>query len=294
MAEQVNTISVENLSFGYTAGQVVLRDLSFGVKRGKFLAVAGPNGAGKSTLLNLACNLLHPRRGSISIDNRPVSDYSVTELARKIAVVRQEFVPAFSFSVYETVLIARTLYMTGGRFPGATFESENDRKVVTESLVATETAEFTGRSLSQLSGGERQRVFIARALAQETPILLLDEPTSFLDLKHQVRIYDLLKQWQLEKGTTIVIVTHDVNLAGQYCDEILLLGPGGSYLKGRPEEALGSSQIESVFGVRGFSGAVGEGRFFLPLGRLAKDFDQIDRTKQTDPRNGEEKSSDIN
>ncbi|UCF43994.1 MAG: ABC transporter ATP-binding protein, partial [Planctomycetota bacterium] len=132
-------------------------------------------------------------------------------------------------------------------------------------------AEFASRPLASLSGGERQRVFIARALAQNTGILLLDEPTSFLDLKHQVGIYDLLKQMQLEKGKTIVAVTHDINLTIQYCDEALLIGADGSYQHGNAKDVFSACQIEKVFGVRTFVGRVGEKKFFLPLGRFAKD-----------------------
>ena len=114
-------------------------------------------------------------------------------------------------------------------------------------------------------------MFIARALAQDTPILLLDEPTSFLDLRHQVRIYDLLKKMQIEKAKTIVAVTHDINLAAQYCDEVLLLGSDGNYYQGTGRDAFAPEKIEKVFGVTGFSGRIGKEKFFLPLGKFAKD-----------------------
>jgi iron complex transport system ATP-binding protein len=158
------------------------------------------------------------------------------------------------------------------------FENEADTKLVKESLEITETAQFASRSLASLSGGERQRVFIARALAQNTAILLLDEPTSFLDLKHQVGIYDLLKKMQLEKGKTVVAVTHDINLTIQYCDETLLLGADSSYQYGKAKDVFSSEQIEKVFGVRAFVGTVGHEKFFLPLGKFAKD-SQIIRGK---------------
>jgi len=174
-------IKVENLSFGYPAQNTILKDIGFEVIQGKFLAIAGPNGVGKTTLLNLLCGLLRPKSGSIRIDGVPVESYSVKKLAQKVAVVRQEFVPVFDFTVAEMVSMARTPYL--GTFG---FESKTDVQMVNEALEATETAQFALRSLGSLSGGERQRVFIARALAANSPVLLLDEPTSFLDLKHRL------------------------------------------------------------------------------------------------------------
>ena len=261
----MNVIEVSNLSFGYSKIPV-LDDLSFGVESGSFLAIAGPNGAGKSTLLNLLCAVLKSKSGTIRIDGTPIGTYGPKTLAEKVAVVRQEFVPVFGFSVFDTVMMARTAY-----FGQMGFESRADRKIVNEALEATDTAQFSSRLLGNLSGGERQRVFIARALAQNTAILLLDEPTSFLDLKHQVGIYDLLKAAQLEKGKTIVAVTHDINLAAQYADVVLLLEARSNYHHGEAKEVFSTKQIEKVFGVRTFTGRVGREKFFLPLGRLAKD-----------------------
>jgi len=263
-------IEVENLSFSYTPQSTVLKDISFEVMPGTLLAVAGPNGAGKSTLLNLLAGALRPKSGTIRIDAAAIESYKIETLAKKVAVVRQEFVPVFGFSVIEMVLMARTPY-----FGQLGFESKADRYIVNEALVATDTIQFALRPLGSLSGGERQRVFIARALAQNTTILLLDEPTSFLDLKHQVGIYDLLKEAQLEKGKTIVVVTQDINLAAQYADEILLLGADNSYHIGKIEDVFFPEQIEKVFGVRIFTGSVGQEKFFLPLGKFAKDSGQI-------------------
>ena len=262
-------IDVENLSFGYTQG-TILKDLSFEVVAGTFVGIAGPNGAGKTTLLNLLCGLLRPKTGSIRIDAARVESYSIKKLAQKVAVVRQEFVPVFDFTVTEVVSMARTPYLGTFGFGGKT-----DREIVDEALEATDTAQFALRALGSLSGGERQRVFIARALAQDTAILLLDEPTSFLDLKHQVGIYDLLKAAQLEKDKTIVTVTHGINLAAQYCDEILLLGADSDYHIGKTRDVFSPEQIEKVFGVRTFVGRVGQEKFFIPLGKFAKDSGQI-------------------
>ena len=268
----MSIVKVKNLSFGYRSQDAILKEIGFEVTQGTFLAIAGPNGAGKTTLLNLLCGLLSAKAGSINIDTAPIETYSVKELAQKIAVVRQEFVPVFDFTVVQVVSMARTPYL--GTFG---FESQTDRKFINEALEMTDTARFSSRPLAELSGGERQRVFIARALAQNTPILLLDEPTAFLDLKHQVGIYDLLKTMQLEKGKTIVAVTHDINLGAQYADVALLLGADSSYQYGYAADVFSAEQIERVFGVRGFTGRINHEKFFIPLGKFAKDSSQINR-----------------
>ena len=265
-------INVENLSFGYRSQEAILKEISFEVNPGIFLAVAGPNGAGKTTLLNLLCGLLSAKAGSINIDTAPIETYSVRELAQKIAVVRQEFVPVFDFTVAQVVSMSRTPYL--GTFG---FESHTDKKFINEALEMTDTIRFSSRPLVELSGGERQRVFIARALAQNTPILLLDEPTAFLDLKHQVGIYDLLKAMQIEKGKTIVAVTHDINLAAQYADAILLLGADSTYQYGLAKDVFSPGQIKEIFGVTGFTGIIGQESFFIPLGKFAKDSSRVGR-----------------
>ena len=269
-------IEVENLSFSYTPERTILKDLGFEVTPGTFLAIAGPNGAGKSTLLNLLCRLLKSKSGIVRIDGAAIDLYNTEELAKKVSVVRQEFVPAFEFSVVQTVMMARTPYYTQ-----IGFETKTDTEIVNEAMEATDTAHFASRALRSLSSGERQRVFIARALAQNTPILLLDEPTSFLDLKHQVRIYDLLKTAQLEKGKTIVAVTHDINLAAQYADVALMLDGNCGYRTGKLEDVFSLAQIEKVFGVKTFAAKVGEEKFFLPLGEFAKDRGIINTNNNT-------------
>jgi len=263
-------IEVENLSFSYTSEGIILKDMSFEVAQGAFIAIAGPNGAGKSTLLNLMCRALTPKSGTIRVDATPVGSYSTRALAAKVAVVRQEFVPIFGFSVMETVLMARTPY-----YSSTGFERQSDREMVNDALKATNTAQFAARPLTSLSSGERQRVFIARALAQNSLIMLLDEPTNFLDLKHQVGIYDLLKAAQVEKGKTIIAVTHDINLATQYCDEILLLGTDSSYHFGKTKAVLLPEKIKEIFDVDVFESKVGHESFFMPLGKYAKNGKQI-------------------
>lgn len=262
----MNMIEVKNLTFSYT-DTPLLADVSFSVPSGSFLAIAGPNGVGKSTLLNLLSASLKAQSGAIIIDGKDIQSSSPAMLARKVAVVRQEFIPTFGFSVLQMVLMARTPYYN--RFG---FETPADKKIAADALEATETADLARRQLAQISGGERQRVFIARALAQKTPILLLDEPTSFLDLRHQVRIYDLLKKMQIEEKKTVIAITHDINLAAQYCDNVLLLAKNARYYQGTPNDVFSPETIGKVFGVGGFSGPVRTEKFFLPLGEYARDY----------------------
>jgi iron complex transport system ATP-binding protein len=261
----MSLIEMQNVTFAYQQ-QSVLKSLSVSVKPNSFWAIVGPNGAGKSTFLNLICGQLKPDAGTVQIDGRAAFSYSSRQLARVISMVRQEFVPVFGFTVRQTVMMARFYRRTS-----ALFETAEDIQAVDAALEATDTTEFADRPLGHLSGGERQRVFIARALAQETPVLLLDEPTSHLDLKHQIRIFDLLKQMQCDQGKTILLVTHDINLAAQYCDKVLLLGSNGAFFQGRPENVLETGQIQSVFGVHGYQGRIKKKTYFVPLGRFSKD-----------------------
>ena len=261
----MSLIEFDKVSFAYNR-QPVLKDLSLAVEENSFWAIIGPNGAGKSTFLNLLSAQLKLQNGLIRIEDKPVDAFTTSELACRMSLVRQEFVPAFGFTVAETVMMARY-----ARQKSKLFEDEQDRQALRTALELTDTLEFADRPLGHLSGGERQRVFIARALAQETPILLLDEPTSHLDLKHQIKIFDLLKEMQCQQGKTILLVTHDINLAVQYCDRVLLLGSEATFFEGLPEQVLDSGRIESAFGVRGYQGRIQKEQFFVPLGRFSKD-----------------------
>jgi iron complex transport system ATP-binding protein len=258
-------IEMQNVTFGYQ-DQPVLKSLSLSVEKKSFWAIVGPNGSGKSTFLNLLCGHLKPEQGKVLIDGKVATSFSSQKLAGTLSMVRQEFVPAFGFSVRQTVTMARFYKRTS-----ALFENDEDIEAVDVALKATDTLDLADRPLGHLSGGERQRVFIARALAQETPVLLLDEPTSHLDLKHQVKIFDLLKQMQVQQDKTILLVTHDINLAVQYCDHMLMLGANGAYFEGVPEQVLDLGRIESIFGIQGYHGCIEKEKFFVPLGKFSKD-----------------------
>ncbi|MFI4911737.1 MAG: ABC transporter ATP-binding protein [Sedimentisphaeraceae bacterium JB056] len=257
-------IKAENLNFGYDSHDIIDR-LDFEFSLGELVAVAGPNGVGKSTLLELMCGNFKPRSGKILLDSKPVTSYSHKQLASKLSVVRQEFIPPFGFTVYETVMMARTSH-----FDMFGFETKKDRDITEHYLDVTGVIHLADRRLDQISGGERQRVFIARALAQETPVMMLDEPTSFLDMKHQVGIYDLLKRMQVEDGKTIVTIIHDINLARQYCDKVLLLGRGGEHILGRPDQIFNRENIKRFYDVDSVSASADGLDIFMPIGKWSR------------------------
>jgi iron complex transport system ATP-binding protein len=254
----MTAVQVENLSYSYPRIPV-LRDLSFTVAPGTLLAILGPNGCGKTTLLHLLAGLLTPQFGSIRIADRSLASLSVRQRAQTLSLVGQEYLPAFDFSVYETVLMGRTARL--GPFG---FESPADRLAVSGALRDTDTLDLADRRLDQLSSGQRQRVFIARALAQDTPIVLLDEPTAFLDLRHQLAIFDLLSDLKVKSAKTLLLVTHDLNLAARYADTMLFLGSGQSSFIGPVSDAMAADRIDSFFGVSGFSGRFGDRPYFIP------------------------------
>lgn len=234
-------IELNRLNSGY-GKKKVLEDISFFVEKGEFIGIIGPNGSGKSTLLKTASGVIKPMRGSIALDGKNLSFLSVREIARSIAFVPQELFIPFSFTVLEIVLMGRSPYL--GRFQEP---AKKDLKIVTDALRLTDSTEFINRYFDELSSGERQRVIIAKALAQEPAILMMDEPTSHLDITHQIKVLDIVKKLNTKKGLTVLIVLHDLNLASEYCDRIILLSKGRLHSLGRPEEILNFQTIESIY-----------------------------------------------
>jgi iron complex transport system ATP-binding protein len=238
----MHALTIDNLSFRYLPEVPTLRDVSFVVHRGEFLTLVGPNGSGKSTLLKLLARILIPHQGRILLGARDVSTFSRVDLARRIGYVPQERDLHFSYTVEEIVLMGRSPHARG-----MLFESDQDRLVASSMMALTDIAHLASHPIGALSGGERQRVFIARALAQQPDILLLDEPNAHLDIAHQVEIFRLLKRLNNESGLTVVSVSHDLNLAAMNSDRIALLLCGSLVAIDQPETVLTEARIREAF-----------------------------------------------
>jgi len=235
-------LAVRGLEFSYAPAAPVLRGVNLGVGRGQLVNILGPNGSGKTTLLRTLVGLLAPSAGEVRLAGIRLADYPRAALARRIAYVPQETAPAAGFTVLETVLMGRSPH-TGA----LGFETARDWLAAREALRQTETEPLADRSLDELSGGERQRVVIARAVAQESELILLDEPTAFLDIKHQHTIYGLLRRLVQGGSRTVVCVSHDLNLAAAYADELVLLDHGRVVAAGQPAEVLRSDILSPVY-----------------------------------------------
>lgn len=245
---------VRGLGFSYEGGtdrgasHSVIRNVSFSVESGEMLGIVGPNGSGKTSLLKLLGNVARHQQGSIALYGQPLSELRREDVATKVAFVPQDTHQTFPFSVAETVLT--------GRFPhhhrtiwdlGFGWETADDRAAAQEAMMTMDVWPLAARPVTGLSGGERQRVIIARALAQDPEVLLLDEPTAFLDLQHQIDICSVLHRLKCERGLTIILVSHDLNLASQYCDRLMLLDRGEVYRIGRPDEVIRPEVLNAVY-----------------------------------------------
>lgn len=235
-------IEVNSIFFRYHQDWV-LQEISFQVRKGEFVGMIGPNGSGKSTLLKILYHLLSPQRGEVLFEGLSLRKMGRNEIAKKIAVVAQEIYPAFPFRVIEMVLMGRSPYL--GHLM---FESQKDLEIARRAMEWTEILPLADRSIDELSGGERKRVFIARALAQEPEVILLDEPTANLDIHHQAEFLDLILSLNREKGLTILMASHDLNLASEYCDRLIFLQNGKIYKMGAPGEVMTQENIEKVYG----------------------------------------------
>ncbi len=234
-------LDIKDLSAGYENG-FVIRRISLAVEKGEFVCLLGRNGSGKSTLLKATLNLLRNVRGQVLLDSEDVPSLSRRVIATKIAYVPQLFEPVFEFTVGEIVLMGR--YARQRRFEAL---PERDRTVIEEALRLTGTEILKDKRLSDLSGGELQRTFIARALAQDTPVLLLDEPSLHLDISYQVDIYRILKRLQMEKKKTILAAEHNVNLAVPHADRLVFLKNGTIEAQGTPAETITEEHIRQIF-----------------------------------------------
>jgi len=240
-------LELERVSFAYSAPAgrraFALSEVSLSLSAGEMVGVIGPNSSGKTTLIRLLTRVLEPATGEIRLEGVPVGRLARTDLARRVGVVPQSAPAECPFNVGELVLMGR--YPHG---PGRYFESRQDHATARAAMEATGVLELADLPLDQLSGGERQRAFIARALAQEPRLLVLDEPTAHLDLRYQVEVASLLRRLNRERGIAILLVSHDLNLAGEVCDRLMLLAAGRAAATGPPEAVLEESLLSSVFG----------------------------------------------
>ncbi|MGE5058129.1 MAG: ABC transporter ATP-binding protein [Betaproteobacteria bacterium] len=239
----MNAIHAENLSFSYQ-DRPVLHGISLSVSCGEMVGILGPNGSGKTTLLKIFSGILRGI-GEVRLKNKNIEKYNRPELSRLFAVVQQEPRVNFPYSAAEIVLMGRASYHS----PLA-LENHHDLEVARTSMDLTDSLNFANRYLHELSGGEKQRVMIARALAQEPEILLLDEPSAFLDLKHQIQIFELLLRLNREHGLTIVAALHDLNVAALFFPRLVMLCNGRIHRDGAPSDVLTEKTIQDVYGIR--------------------------------------------
>jgi iron complex transport system ATP-binding protein len=234
-------VQAERLHFAYGRRPAV-RDVTLAVGRGEMLAIAGPNGSGKSTLLGLLSGVRRPHAGTVRLAGREVHAYGRRALARTVAVVPQETAVVFPYTVSEMVLMGRAPHLGG-----LGLESRHDLAVAERAMERTGVLELAARPLGELSGGERQRVIVARALAQEPALLLLDEPTTFLDLRHAIEILELIADLNRREGLTVVAVLHDLTVAAMYFERLAFLREGRLVIEGPPRAVLTEATVRAVF-----------------------------------------------
>jgi len=245
-----NFLVADNLTCGYTEEvphrhlpkREVIKNISLSLGEGEFIGMIGPNGAGKTTFLRVLTRILKPWKGKIFFQGKNLEKFSPKQLAKEIAFLPQNIEIPFPFSVETFILLGRYPYLDYfGRF---NFQDEQQVKKMME---LTDTVHLKDKKINTLSGGERQRVFLAQTLVQEPKLLLLDEPVAHLDIGHQIEILDLIKRLNQEKNLTVIAVFHDLNLASEYCDRLLLLNEGKIYKNGQPEEVLTYKNLEEVY-----------------------------------------------
>ncbi len=234
-------LEIRNLTCGYDS-KFFLKDINFVANSKEFIGIIGPNGSGKTTLLRAITRVINPIKGEILFDGKNIRQMGYKNLAKKIAVVSQGSA-VNSMTVEEFILLGRIPHFMRYQF----LETGKDMEFARNCMEITSTLKLKDQLMCEISGGERQLAFVARALCQRPKLLLLDEPTSHLDIAHQVRILDLVKRLNKKEGLTVIIILHDLNLASQYCDRLLLLDNGRIYKTGFPEDVLTYQIIEEVY-----------------------------------------------
>lgn len=235
-------LEVDKIKFSY-GDRAILNELSFSCAPAEYITLLGPNGVGKTTLLRCIMGILPLKSGSITLLGRPQSAYDAKSYAKYVGYVPQFFEPFFSYTVFEFIMMGRYPYVT--RFRGFTKE---DQRIVTDTMELTEVSEFSSRPIKSLSAGERQRVLLAAALVQQPKILLLDEPTAFLDLPHVSKLQQVLSRVKSLERTTIIAATHDLNVGAYYADKVLALLDGKICFDGEPSEFMKEGPLETLYG----------------------------------------------
>ncbi len=236
-----NILSIRNISAGYK-NKFMLKEICFDVKKSSFTGIIGPNASGKTTLFKSIIGDIYLQQGEILLEKKNISNFTIKEKAQKIAIVTQNFETP-NLSVEEYVLLGRYPYNNRFQF----FESKNDYEIAHKYMKLTDVYKYKNKMLNELSGGVQQIVAITKALTQEPDILLLDEPTSNLDITHQVSILNLLKKLNSKFELSVLMIIHDLNLAGEYCDNLIMMNNGLIYKTGKPKEVLNYKNIEEVY-----------------------------------------------
>lgn len=250
-------IAVQNICFSYNS-HPILHDVSLNVKEGQVVSIVGPNGAGKSTLLKCMVRLLKPQAGTVYLNGKDIDGKNSRELAKVMGYVPQNTKDVFSFTVLETVLM--------GRKPHISWEiGDEDFRVVTQVMRFLGIEDLAERPLEQLSGGQKQKVFVARALAQQPSIFLFDEPTSSLDVRHQLEVFATIKQLAEVEGRTVIIVVHDLNLAARFSDVLVMLKQGSIFAAGNPDKVINEDNIRDVYNVSAAIIETKYGRHIVPI-----------------------------
>ena len=236
-------LEIKKLICGYNKG-FYLNNINFKINNGEFVGILGPNGSGKTTLFRAITKILPIKKSQIFLNTKDIKEMTLKDLAKELAVVSQsiEKTPDY-INVFDYILMGRSPHRKLFQF----VENRHDIEIAQMSMLLTNVFDFKERPISELSGGERQRVFVSRAIAQEPKILLLDEPTTYLDIGHQIELLDLLKKLNKTRKITVIVILHDLNLAGIYCDRLILMNNGEIYKDGAPEEVLTYENIENVY-----------------------------------------------
>ncbi|MDA3928595.1 MAG: ABC transporter ATP-binding protein [Prolixibacteraceae bacterium] len=236
-----NYLNINNIVAGYHSG-FQLKKVNFSIEKGKFAGIIGPNGSGKTTFFKCLTGDLKTLNGSIELNKVDLAKLQIKEKAKKVAVVSQ-FTEVTDVTVEDYVIMGRMPYRSNFQF----FESKEDHEIAEKYMKLTDVFQFKNKAMSELSGGEQQLAAIARALTQEPELLLLDEPTSHLDISHQVQILNLIQLLNDELGLTVLIIIHDLNLASEYCDYLVMMKDGGVHIQGTPSDVLNYQTIEDVY-----------------------------------------------